>query len=110
LKWQELNRKFQPFLDMNGLEMIEKTRWQYPHVYTVPFYYIEYGIAQIGALQVWKNSLDDEKNAVDSYLSALSLGGSKSLPELFNAAKVEFSMDKKKLTELVDLIRKNLEN
>lgn len=104
-KWQELNRRFQPFLDMSGLEEIEKTRWQYPHIYTVPFYYIEYGIAQMGALQVWRNSLKNEPKAVKDYLFALSLGGSRSLPELFLAAGAKFSMDKNTLSDLVGLIR-----
>lgn len=107
-KWQELNRKFQPFLDMTGLDEIEKTRWQYPHVYTSPFYYIEYGIAQLGALQVWRNSLQNEKQAVEYYLKALSLGGSTPLPKLFESAKISFVMDKKSLQELVDLIKKEI--
>ncbi|MCB1176425.1 MAG: M3 family oligoendopeptidase, partial [Leptospiraceae bacterium] len=109
-KWQELNKKFQPFLDMEGLEEIEKTRWQYPHVFTVPFYYIEYGIAQIGALQIWKNSLVDEKKAVKDYLNALSLGGSRPLPELFKAANIKFAMDKNTLKELVKLIKKEIQD
>lgn len=109
-KWKELNKKFQPFLDMTGLERIEETRWQYPHVFTVPFYYIEYGIAQIGALQIWKNSLNDEKKAVDSYLHALSLGGSRPIPELFQEANIEFSMNRQMLSGLVDLIQKNIQS
>ena len=107
-KWQELNRRFQPYLDMSGLDEIEKTRWQYSHIYTVPFYYIEYGIAQVGALQVWKNSLKNQKKAVDDYLSGLSLGGSKPLPELFKAANISFAMDKTTLTELVSLIKEEV--
>lgn len=107
-KWQELNRKFQPYLDMSGLDEIEKTRWQYPHVYTSPFYYIEYGIAQLGALQVWRNSLQNEKEAVEYYLKALSLGGSAPLPELFQSGNISFVMDKKSLQDLVDLIKKQI--
>jgi oligoendopeptidase F len=107
-KWQELNRKFQPFLDMSGLEKIEKTRWQYPHVYTSPFYYIEYGIAQLGALQIWRNSLANEKQAIEYYLKALSLGGSVPLPKLFESGNISFVMDKKSLQELVNLIKKEI--
>lgn len=109
-KWQELNKKFQPFLDMSGLEEIEKTRWQYPHVYTSPFYYIEYGIAQLGALQVWRNSLSDESKALELYLNGLSLGGSRALPELFSAAGIKFSMDRKTLQELVEIIKTEIAN
>jgi oligoendopeptidase F len=108
-KWQELNKKFQPYLNMKGLEEIERTRWQYPHIFTVPFYYIEYGIAQIGALQVWKNSIENEKLAVEKYLSGLSLGGSRPLPELFRAAGIRFSMDKNTLSELVDLVKREID-
>ena len=107
-KWQELNRRFQPYLDMSGMDEIEKTRWQYPHVYTVPFYYIEYGIAQVGALQVWKNSLKNPKKAVDDYLSGLALGGSKPLPDLFKAANISFAMDKNTLSELVSIIKEQV--
>lgn len=107
-KWQELNKRFQPYLDMSGMEEIEKTRWQYSHVYTVPFYYIEYGIAQVGALQVWKNSLENSKKAVDDYLAGLALGGSKPLPELFKAANISFSMDKSILGKLVSLIKEEV--
>jgi oligoendopeptidase F len=110
LKWQELNKKFQPFLDMQGLDRIEKTRWQYPHVFTVPFYYIEYGIAQIGALQVWKNSLVNPEKAVSDYLNALSFGGSIPLPKLFEKANIRFSMDKKMLAELVETIKKEIQD
>lgn len=107
-KWRELNSRFQPYLDMTGLDAILESRWQYPHVFTSPFYYIEYGIAQIGALMVWKNSLTDEKKAMKDYLKALSLGGSVSLPELFQACNIQFVMDKKSLQELLDLIKQEL--
>jgi oligoendopeptidase F len=107
-KWRELNSRFQPFLDMSGLDEILESRWQYPHVYTSPFYYIEYGIAQLGALMVWRNSLQDEKKAIKDYLYALSLGGSVGLPKLFEACNIQFVMDKKSLQELVDLIKKEL--
>lgn len=108
-KWQELNKKFQPYLDMSGLERIEQTRWQYPHVFTVPFYYIEYGIAQVGALQVWKNSLKNEKEAISQYLHGLSKGGSLPLPKLFEASGIQFSMKKETLKQLVALIQKEVE-
>jgi oligoendopeptidase F len=107
-KWRELNSRFQPYLDMSGLDKILESRWQYPHVFTSPFYYIEYGIAQIGALMVWKNSLTDEKKAMKDYLQALSLGGSVSLPELFKTCNIQFVMDKKSLQELLDLIKQEL--
>ena len=108
-KWQELNKKFQPFLDMSGLAEIERTRWQYPHIYTSPFYYIEYGIAQVGALQIWKNSLENSDRSILQYMNGLSKGGSLSLPELFASAGIRFAMDKKTLSELLELIKKELE-
>lgn len=109
-KWQELNKKFQPYLDMSGLERIEQTRWQYPHVFTVPFYYIEYGIAQVGALQIWRNSLKNEKEAISQYLNGLSKGGSLPLPKLFEASGITFSMKKDMLKELVSLVERELQS
>ena len=60
------------------------------HIFLYPFYYIEYGIAQLGALQVWRRSLDDRAAAVAAYRNALALGGARPLPELFEAAGARF--------------------
>jgi len=74
------------------------------HIYHVPFYYVEYGMAQLGAMQVWGNALKDQKNAVKLYRKALSMGGNATLPELFEAAGAKFEFDENMLTYAVNLV------
>jgi oligoendopeptidase F len=91
---QRLHRRFCPELKWDGFEEEEKTVWQRKlHVFEYPFYYIDYAIAQIGALQVWAASLKDEKAAVEAYTQALQLGGTRNRPQLFEAAGAQFSFD-----------------
>jgi oligoendopeptidase F len=75
------------------------------HVFLYPFYYVEYGIAQIGALQIWLNSRRDRAGALAAYKHALSLGGARPLPDLFTAAGCRFSFDRETLRPLVELLR-----
>jgi len=101
--WQTLTRRFQPEIDLSGLERHDRHGWQKKlHVYEVPFYYIEYGIAQLGALQVWKRSLEDYQQAVAFYRNGLALGGSRPLPELFAAAGLKFDFSEQTLRPLID--------
>ena len=74
----------------------------------MPFYYIEYGIAQLGALGVWKNSKSDRAQALADYKRALALGGSRPLPELFAAANIPFRFDTEAFEPLVELIQTEL--
>lgn len=69
-----------------------------------PSIYIEYGIAQLGALQVWRNSLSDQAGAVAAYRDALALGGTRTLPELFGAAGANLVFDVNGMAELVGLV------
>jgi oligoendopeptidase F len=94
-RWREIEQRFRPDLDWSGLEQFRDIGWQYLHVFVVPLYYIEYGIAQIAALQVWLRSLEDPRGAIAAYKRGLSLGGSRPLPELFSAAGAEFDMGDK---------------
>lgn len=90
-EWSRLNRQFGPELDWSGLERFTERSWQRQlHLFGVPFYYIEYGIAEVGAMQVWLRSLRSEREAIDGYRNGLALGGSRPLPELFAAAGVRF--------------------
>jgi oligoendopeptidase F len=91
-KWAEIEARFRPGIDWSNLEQFRDVGWQYLHVFTYPFYYIEYGIAQLGALRIWLRSLDDHRDAVEAYKRALSLGGSRPLPALFQAADLDFAM------------------
>ena len=78
------------------------------HIFDAPFYYIEYGMAQIGALQIWRNSLQNQDKALTAYRRALALGGTRTLPQLFNAAGVEFRFDTTMLSQLVELIESTI--
>ncbi len=107
--WEALWLRFMRGVDWTGFETERKTGWhRKPHIFSSPFYYIEYGMAQVGALQVWRNSLQNQTEAVAAYRRALSLGGTKTLPELFAAAGAEFRFDKSMLTELVALVEETI--
>jgi oligoendopeptidase F len=103
--WDALWQRFMPAINWNGFEDSRVSGWQRkPHIFEAPFYYIEYGMAQVGALQVWRNSLTDPAAALQAYRQALALGGTQALPDLFAAAGAEFRFDTAMLSELVDLI------
>jgi oligoendopeptidase F len=103
--WLELWAQFEPHTDWSGLEPERIARWyKQLHIFQYPFYYIEYGIAQLGALQVWRNSLGDHERAVRQYREALALGGTKPLPELFQTAGARLIFDADAMSELVTLI------
>jgi oligoendopeptidase F len=109
-KWLELRARFEGrAIDWSGLEAERIARWyQQPHFFSFPFYYIEYGIAQLGALQVWRNSLNDPEAAVRKYREALALGGTRPLPELFKAAGARLIFDAGGMRELVTLVEEEL--
>jgi oligoendopeptidase F len=79
------------------------------HIFELPFYYVEYAIAQLGALQIYREYKQDSSKAIDNYLKALSLGGSRSAPELFEAAGIKFDFSAKLLGELMEMVEKELE-
>lgn len=107
--WDNLWARFMPGVDWSGFEAERQTGWhRKPHIFGSPFYYIEYGMALVGALQVWRNSLADQAAAVAAYRKALALGGTKTLPELFQTAGAEFRFDTALLTELVGLAEKTI--
>jgi oligoendopeptidase F len=109
-KWLELRRRFEgDSVDWSGLDKERIARWyQQPHFFASPFYYIEYGIAQLGALQVWQNSLRDPKEAVRKYREALALGATRRLPALFEAAGARLIFDSAGMRELVELVESEL--
>jgi len=111
-KWLELRRRFEgESVDWSGLDAERIARWyQQPHFFSSPFYYIEYGIAQLGALQVWRNSLRDGGAAVRQYREALALGATRPLSELFRAAGARLVFDSAGMKELVSLIEEELAN
>jgi len=109
--WQQLSKDFGTGLtDWKDYEDQIATSWQRQlHLFEVPFYYIEYGIAQLGALGVWKNSINDFGKAVYDYKAALKLGYTKSIPEIYATANVKFDFSETYLKELADFIQLELE-
>jgi oligoendopeptidase F len=92
--WLGLWRRFMPDVDWSGYEDSLVTGWQRKlHIFQVPFYYVEYGLSQMGALQVWQNALRDQAAAVASYRKALALGYTVPLPELYRAAGARLAFD-----------------
>jgi oligoendopeptidase F len=108
--WDALWRRFMPAaVDWHGYEEVRMTGWhRKPHIFGSPFYYIEYGMAQVGALQVWRNSLQDHAASLAAYRRALAAGGTRTLPELFALAGAEFRFDRPMLAELVALVEKTI--
>lgn len=108
--WDGLWQRFMAGIDWSGYEAMRETGWHRKlHIFGVPFYYVEYGMAQVGAVQVWRNSLVDQETAVAQYRHALSLGSTVPLPDLFAAAGAEFRFDEPMLRELVALIEGTIE-
>ena len=93
-------------IDYTGLETFRDNAWQRQlHLFEVPFYYIEYGIAQLGAIGMWMQYKKDAEKALDNYAYALSLGGTKTLPDLYKAAGLEFDFSPEKIKVLMDFVK-----
>lgn len=108
--WAELIHKFLPQLDWAGIEDTLRVSWRLQaHIFHWPLYYVEYGIAQLGAVQLWANALEDPPAALAAYRHALSLGNTISLPELYQAAGIEFRFDPETFGRAVDLIERTLD-
>ncbi len=107
--WLDLNRRFGGAIDWSGHEDVLASLWHRQlHLFGSPFYYIEYGIAQLGALQMWRQSRRDPKAAVANYKRALALGGSRPLPELFSAAGLHFDFGPETVSGLMDEVQAEL--
>ncbi len=107
--WLALMDRFGDDVDWAGHEAVRANLWHRQlHVFLHPFYYVEYGIAQLGALQVWANSRRDRVQSLAAYQAALALGGSRPLPELFAAAGCRFAFDAETVRPLVGLVRAGL--
>jgi oligoendopeptidase F len=101
-KWLEIRARFEQGVDYTGLDAERVARWyRQSHIHTVPFYYIEYGLAQIGALQVWRRSRRDPVDALAKYKAALALGGTRTLPQIFATAGASLVFDARTMKELV---------
>ncbi len=110
-KWMQLNKEYGTGLvDWTNYEDLLETSWQRQlHIFEVPFYYIEYGISQLGAIGVWKNSLQDNAKAINNYKEALSLGYTKTIPEIYQTANVSFDFSKTQMKQLISFVTKQLD-
>jgi oligoendopeptidase F len=109
-KWTEIMKAFgSNQVDWTGNENALATLWQKQlHLYEVPFYYIEYGMAQLGAIAVWRNYKQNPDKAIEQYMAALKLGYTKSIKEIYQAAGIEFNFSQTYVKELVDFIKDEL--
>ena len=97
-------------IDFSGLEQYRSQNWQRQlHLFEVPFYYIEYGIAQLGAIGMWKQYRENKEKAIENYINGLKLGGTKTLPELYKSAGISFDFTPEKISELMLFVKKELE-
>ena len=103
--WESLWDRLMPVIDYSGFEDYKRFRWRERlHIFSLPFYFIEYGLAQLGAVQVWANSLNDRETALRQYRQALRLGATVSLPQVYRAAGAKFAFDADTLRGAVSLI------
>jgi oligoendopeptidase F len=107
--WLEIRARFEPSVDWSGHNAERIARWyRQSHIFTAPFYYIEYGIAQLGALQVWRESLEHPARALDRYKQALSLGGARTLPEIYQTAGASLVFESEQMAPLVAAVEKRM--
>jgi oligoendopeptidase F len=109
--WKNIVAEFSTdSIDYSGLDMYRAIGWQRQlHLFEVPFYYIEYGIAQLGAIGMWMQYQKNPTEALENYMNALSLGGTKTLPELYKTAGIEFNFSPDYVKKLMDFTNQELE-
>lgn len=110
-EWMNILSEFsEGVVDYSGLENYRANAWQRQlHLFEVPFYYIEYGIAQLGAIGMWMQFREDRERALNNYCNALSLGGTRTLPELYSAAGLEFDFSPSRIKKLMDFVKVELD-
>ena len=109
--WNTIAKEFgSDVIDWTGYEKFYSVMWQRQmHIFEVPFYYIEYGIAQLGAVAIWRNFKNNPQKALDNYENALKLGYSVSIPEIYKTAGIEFNFSKEYISELMDFVKGELD-
>ena len=106
---QILNEFSTKVMDLSGLEEYRSYAWQRQlHLFEVPFYYIEYGIAQLGAIGLWMQYKKDPKAALDHYMESLSKGGTLTLPELYQTAGLEFNFSPDHIKQLMQFVKEEM--
>ncbi|MBI1185430.1 M3 family oligoendopeptidase [bacterium] len=105
-EWEKIYNTFSSrLISFDGYESYKRNLWQKQlHIFEVPFYYIEYGIAQLGAIAIWKNYKENPEKALENYKAALSLGYTKTIPEIYETAGVHFNFSEAYVAELLNFI------
>ena len=104
--WNSIRDRFGSKMEWDEYSRFRDVSWQQQgHLFGVPFYYVEYGIAQLGALQLWKTQRKDQQKALTDYSNAMRLGNTKTLPELFTAANIELGFGEQHLSSLIHEVR-----
>jgi len=107
--WLSIRDRFGSEMDWTGYTDFRELSWQQQgHLFGVPFYYIEYGIAQLGSLQLWKTQMSDPQKALDDYARAMSLGNTRTLPDLFSAADLKLGFDERHFLSLMGTVENAL--
>lgn len=108
--WNQILKEFSsPAIDFSGLEPYRSISWQRQlHLYEVPFYYIEYGIAQLGAIGIWMQYQRNAAAAVEQYITGLSLGGTQTLPALYEAAGLQFDLSPAHIKTLMEFVAEEM--
>ena len=109
--WMKILHEFSTTaIDYTGLDAFREIGWQRQlHLYEVPFYYIEYGIAQLGAIGMWMQYKQHPEKALQNYMNALSLGGTKTLPELYKTAGLEFNLTPAYIKNLMEFVKTEMD-
>ncbi|HQR00116.1 MAG TPA: M3 family oligoendopeptidase [Ferruginibacter sp.] len=109
--WVSILKEFQDdVVDYSGLETYRSNLWQKQlHLFEVPFYYIEYGIAQLGAIGMWMQFRQNKQKALDNYCKALALGGTQTLPRLYEAAGLQFDFSPERIKVLMEFVKSEME-
>jgi oligoendopeptidase F len=105
--WLRIYQEFSDkVVDWSGLESFKASAWHKQlHIFEVPFYYIEYGMAQLGAISVWRNYKENPAKSLQDYLAALKLGYTKTIGEIYEAANIKFDFSEKYISELMDFVK-----
>ncbi|MEL6539623.1 MAG: M3 family metallopeptidase, partial [Bacteroidota bacterium] len=109
--WNEILDEFSSgIISWAGQTQYKDFLWQKQlHLFEVPFYYIEYGIAQLGAIAVWKNYQENPQKGLQGYINALKLGYTRSVPQVYEAADIQFNFQQDYIRSLMDFVRGHIE-
>ena len=109
-KWIEISSELgNQVINWEGQEIALEYQWQRQlHLYEVPFYYIEYGMAQLGAIAIWREFIINGEKSLDRYVNALKLGYTKSISEIYETAGIQFDFSSKYVKELAEFIKEQL--